>query len=319
MSEEREVDAEQERSRAPSAEKQECEVKETESPVKRDEVSTEKSQSLVRDDTEEENQMPRNELEKSVADSEKQRTGGKKEVGKVLDMAARTEQLLKQSQLMPEEVQRLYGLEARTSDEGNQADGKEPVLVQQPQTPEEPASPQPIVQALEGESQAQEQELPPKKQSQTLEASKRRQPGVQWSDIVDETESEALHAAPAQLAIPMSDEESPTLSKDIQGGEAGSKGTIRPAEFSGSTPDIGNPVKKRVSNDPKYHQKQLLFSQEIGASWLAEKWEHQVALQHSGVSANSKEEGVITLIPSPPEPIEIGIVDDASGQESIEG
>ncbi|KAL3683130.1 hypothetical protein R1sor_001152 [Riccia sorocarpa] len=47
----------------------------------------------------------------------------------------------------------------------------------------------------------------------------------------------------------------------------GHRSLTRPAEFSDSTPDRGNYNKKRVTQDPSAHPKQLLFSQELGPSW----------------------------------------------------
>ncbi|KAL3680198.1 hypothetical protein R1sor_023154 [Riccia sorocarpa] len=137
MLEEKEVEVEQERTTMHAAEGQECESKGTEIPEERDAISPEKPQTLMEQNTEETERAAVNELEKSAAESQKQRTGGNQDNGSDFDIAERTEQLLQQAQLMREQARRLYGLGERTRGEEHQDDGKEPPPENQPQTMEE--------------------------------------------------------------------------------------------------------------------------------------------------------------------------------------
>ncbi|KAL3680580.1 hypothetical protein R1sor_023536 [Riccia sorocarpa] len=107
-------------------------------------------------------------------------------------------------------------------------------------------------------------------------------------------------------------------------GDLEAKGLTRPAEFSDSTPDKGNLQKKRVPQDPKNSQKQLLFSQEIDAIWrerileleaLQQRVEAlQEPIEQQPNLVIGEEAASVTSQPAPPN----GGPEGATGQNSME-
>ncbi|KAL3679418.1 hypothetical protein R1sor_022374 [Riccia sorocarpa] len=97
--------------------------------------------------------------------------------------------------------------------------------------------------------------------------------------------------------------------------EEGPKGLIRPAEFTGSTPDRGNQNKKRTQ-EPKPYHKQLLFSQEIEATWRDRLVEVGLAANpvdippDRGVEGSTSQDTCLLVSPT------TGILEGATGQDS---
>ncbi|KAL3676259.1 hypothetical protein R1sor_026207 [Riccia sorocarpa] len=164
--------------------------------------------------------------------------------------------------------------------------------------------------------------------SQTKSGTWRRIDIGRRTQILADTEVEGEGKAGSEVGDDFSEEGNTQLSSpstsgargkppDNQGIEGVSKGQIRPAEFTDSTPDRGNQTKKRVVNDPKTYHKQLLFSQEIGPSWLVRNLETDVPLEqveHLPDQALEREESDAQ---SPPELLP-ELVKDATGQDGME-
>ncbi|KAL3679846.1 hypothetical protein R1sor_022802 [Riccia sorocarpa] len=104
---------------------------------------------------------------------------------------------------------------------------------------------------------------------------------------------------------------------DSAGTESGSKYLTRPAEFTDSTPDRGNQQKKKAPNDPKTHHKQLLFSQEIGSSWLARNLEIEEPIEQEDhpldQAGEEKVSDLVSLLELLPE-----LLEDATGLASMD-
>ncbi|KAL3685574.1 hypothetical protein R1sor_003596 [Riccia sorocarpa] len=104
---------------------------------------------------------------------------------------------------------------------------------------------------------------------------------------------------------------------DSAGTESGSKCLTRPAEFTDSTPDRGNQQKKRAPNDPKTHHKQLLFSQEIGSSWLARNLEIEEPIEQEDHPPDQAGEEEVSDLVSLPELLP-ELLEDATGLASMD-
>ncbi|KAL3697984.1 hypothetical protein R1sor_012060 [Riccia sorocarpa] len=124
-----------------------------------------------------------------------------------------------------------------------------------------------------------------------LNGGRLRQPSFESPTLNDEEEDDVVQELPGGILPAMCDLEGISSGEfkekedppNIPEPAPASKGITRPAECTDSTPDRGNANKKQVTSDPHKLQKQLLFSQEIGANWLAERWESQVAQQQGGI------------------------------------
>ncbi|KAL3677185.1 hypothetical protein R1sor_027133 [Riccia sorocarpa] len=113
------------------------------------------------------------------------------------------------------------------------------------------------------------------------------------------------------------DDDKENMMEDLLGSSRSTtihKGTTRPAENSDSTPDREHLPKKRIIHDPKFYHKQLLFSQEIGSSWLNRnlgseepREETEVLLDQEGVEDVQPLQSPSDLLPK--------ILEDATGQE----
>ncbi|KAL3694986.1 hypothetical protein R1sor_008637 [Riccia sorocarpa] len=75
-------------------------------------------------------------------------------------------------------------------------------------------------------------------------------------------------------------------------------------------------VKKKTNHLTLLEWRRIL--KELGASWLAERWEHQVSSRQGELAPPTEVEGVTSLISSPPELREIGFAEDAPGEGSME-
>ncbi|KAL3675829.1 hypothetical protein R1sor_025777 [Riccia sorocarpa] len=104
---------------------------------------------------------------------------------------------------------------------------------------------------------------------------------------------------------------------DISAEEVFSKGQIRPAEFTDSTPDRGNAAKKRVTHDPKSFHKHLLFSQEISASWMTKEVTAEEPQEQEGQLPDHIVEGELLHLASPIELLPESL-EDAIGETCME-